>query len=84
MNTVSRLLKLIQTRLPLIQAPMAGVQGSRLAVAACRAGALGSLPAAMLPAERLCAEIEAVRRQTDRPRAPQSDCKRWPKSGFGG
>ncbi len=67
MNTVSRLLKLIQTRLPLIQAPLAGVQGSRLAVAACRAGALGSLPAAMLPAERLCAEIEAVRRQTDQP-----------------
>lgn len=62
-----RLLQLIRTRLPLIQAPMAGVQGSRLAVAACRAGALGSLPAAMLPAERLCAEIEAVRRQTGQP-----------------
>jgi nitronate monooxygenase len=32
--------------LPLIQAPMAGAQDARLALAAGRAGALGSLPAA--------------------------------------
>ena len=34
--------------LPIIQAPMAGVQGSALAIAVCQAGGLGSLPAAML------------------------------------
>jgi nitronate monooxygenase len=39
---------LFDTRFPLIQAPMAGVQDVRLALAACTAGALGSLPAAML------------------------------------
>ena len=39
-------------RYPIIQAPMAGVQNAELAMAATRAGALGSLPAAMLgPAE---------------------------------
>jgi NAD(P)H-dependent flavin oxidoreductase YrpB (nitropropane dioxygenase family) len=39
--------------LPLIQAPMAGAQDARLALAAGRAGALGSLPAAILGADAL-------------------------------
>ena len=43
-----RLLDLLGTELPIIQAPMAGVQGSALAVAVCNAGGLGSLPCAML------------------------------------
>ena len=34
--------------LPVIQAPMAGVQGSALAIAVCGAGGLGSLPCAVL------------------------------------
>ena len=38
--------------LPIIQAPMAGVQGSALAVAVSNAGGLGSLPCAMLGAGR--------------------------------
>ena len=37
--------------LPVIQAPLAGVQDSRLALAVCAAGGLGSLPAAMLSLE---------------------------------
>jgi nitronate monooxygenase len=37
--------------LPVIQAPMAGVQGSALAVAVSEAGGLGSLPGAMLTPE---------------------------------
>jgi nitronate monooxygenase len=40
-------------RLPLIQAPMAGVQDHRLAAAVSNAGGLGSLPAAMLGADGL-------------------------------
>lgn len=67
MNTTATLLKLLGMRLPVIQAPMAGVQGSRLAIAACRAGALGSLPAAMLSPEALHAEIGAIRQHTDQP-----------------
>jgi nitronate monooxygenase len=46
--------------LPLIQAPMAGVQDARLAAAAARAGALGSLPAAMLAPDALDRELAAL------------------------
>lgn len=62
-----RLTALLGCRLSVIQAPMAGVQNSRLAIAACRAGALGSLPAAMLTPEQLRAEISAMRAATDAP-----------------
>ncbi len=53
--------------LPLIQAPMAGVQGSRLALAVCEAGGLGSLPCAMLSPEALRAELAELRGRTRRP-----------------
>lgn len=53
--------------LPIIQAPMAGVQGSALAAAVSSAGGLGSLPAAMLDADALRAEVEEIRGRTDRP-----------------
>jgi nitronate monooxygenase len=46
---------------------MAGVQGAALAVAVCNAGGLGSLPAAMLSAEQLHAELRAITAQTDKP-----------------
>jgi nitronate monooxygenase len=59
--------KLIGIALPLIQAPMAGVQGSSLAIAVSEAGGLGSLPCAMLPPEQIRTEIEAIRAATDRP-----------------
>ena len=38
----------LPSKIPLIQAPMASAQGPELAIAVCRAGGLGSLPAAML------------------------------------
>ena len=44
--------ELLGIELPIIQAPMAGVQGSALAVAVSNAGGLGSLPCAMLDAGR--------------------------------
>jgi len=52
---------------PIIQAPMAGAQDHRLAAAVCQAGGLGSVPAAMLDAEALHAELSALRALTDRP-----------------
>lgn len=52
---------------PLIQAPMAGVQGSELALAVSAAGALGSLPAAMLTPEQLRAELGTLAQATARP-----------------
>lgn len=54
----SKLLARLQQ--PLIQAPMAGVQGSALAAAVSRAGALGSLPAAMLDAAALERELQRL------------------------
>lgn len=54
------LLALLKTELPLIQAPLAGAQGSRLAIAAAQAGALGSLPAAMLSMDTLQAELQRL------------------------
>ncbi|MES2052035.1 MAG: nitronate monooxygenase, partial [Pseudomonadota bacterium] len=53
--------------LPLIQAPMAGVQGSALAVAVCNAGGLGSLPCAMLGLQALQGELEIISTQTSKP-----------------
>ena len=50
---------------PIVQAPMAGVQDHRLALAVCKAGGLGSLPAAMLSAEALHAELSALSAATD-------------------
>lgn len=55
------LLTLLGTELPIIQAPMAGSQGSELAIAVCRAGGLGSLPCAMLGADAVRAEVAAIR-----------------------
>jgi nitronate monooxygenase len=53
--------------LPIVQAPMAGVQGSGLAVAVSNAGGLGSLPCALLSRDTLRAELAAIRSQTDKP-----------------
>lgn len=50
------------TPLPFIQAPMAGVQGSALALAVARAGGLGSLPCAMLSTEVLRSEVQVIRK----------------------
>lgn len=58
---------LFGTTLPLIQAPMAGVQDHGLAAAVCEAGGLGSLPCAMLSAEAMHRELTALRARTSRP-----------------
>ncbi len=47
-------------RLPLIQAPMAGAQDARLALAVSAAGALGSLPAALLDAASLDLALQSL------------------------
>lgn len=59
--------RLLGISLPIIQAPMAGVQGSALAVAVSNAGGLGSLPCAMLGPDAIRKEIAAIRALTDRP-----------------
>src|SRR5882762_4062715 len=62
-----KLPQLLGVELPIIQAPMAGVQGSALAVAVSDAGGLGSLPGALLSPDALREELAAIGSQTDRP-----------------
>jgi nitronate monooxygenase len=61
------LAELLGIELPIVQAPMAGVQGSDLVVAVSNAGGLGSLPCAMLSLEALRAELASIRARTGRP-----------------
>ncbi len=59
--------QLLGIELPIIQAPMAGVQGSALAVAVSNAGGLGSLPCAMLSLDAIRSELVAIKAQTGKP-----------------
>lgn len=58
---------LFDIRVPILQAPMAGAQDHRLAVAVSQAGGLGAIPAGMLDASRLDAELSAYGALTNRP-----------------
>ncbi|MEE8207696.1 MAG: nitronate monooxygenase [Nitrosomonadaceae bacterium] len=58
---------LLEIELPIIQAPMAGVQDSALALAVSSAGGLGSLPCGMLSRDALRAELTTIKSQTEKP-----------------
>lgn len=64
---MNALTSLLGTDFPLIQAPMAGVQGAALAVAVSNTGALGSLPCAMLAPDALERELTSLAAGTTRP-----------------
>ncbi|CAH1385491.1 NAD(P)H-dependent flavin oxidoreductase [Candidatus Nitrotoga sp. M5] len=59
--------QLLRIQLPIIQAPMAGVAGSELAIAVCNAGGLGSLPCATLSLDVLRQELQLIRKHTTCP-----------------
>lgn len=59
--------KFLGVELPIIQAPMAGVQDSTLALAVSSAGGLGSLPCAMLSHDVLRTELATIKSQTNKP-----------------
>ena len=67
MRAADALKTLLGVELPIIQAPMAGVQGSALAVAVSNAGGLGSLPCAMLGLDAMRKELAAIKAQTKKP-----------------
>jgi nitronate monooxygenase len=64
---MSELQRTLGLELPVVQAPMAGVQDHALAVAVSSVGGLGSLPCAMFDSEGTRRELVALRRGTDRP-----------------
>jgi nitronate monooxygenase len=73
-----RLMELVGIDVPIVQAPMAGAQGSALATAVCEAGGLGSLPCAMLDGAKVRAEIGVIRQRTAKPVNVNFFCHRPP------
>ncbi|MGD9941953.1 MAG: NAD(P)H-dependent flavin oxidoreductase [Burkholderiaceae bacterium] len=66
-RSVADLQRLLGVEHAIVQAPMAGVQASALAIAVCEAGGLGSLPCAMLDPAALRRELQALRDGTRQP-----------------
>ena len=62
-----RVLDLLHIDVPIIQAPMAGVVSTAMAVAVARAGGLASLPCALLRPDQVRQEVETFRRGTNNP-----------------
>ena len=52
---------------PVIQAPMAGAQGSALAIAVSNAGGLGSQPCAMLGPDQIRSELTSITSSSSKP-----------------
>ncbi|HEY6599525.1 MAG TPA: nitronate monooxygenase [Pseudomonadales bacterium] len=75
----NELLERLGIELPIIQAPMAGSQGSALAIAVSNAGGLGSLPCAMLGVDAMSKEIAAIRAATQGPFAVNFFCHKPPR-----
>lgn len=71
--------ELLGIEVPILQAPMAGAQGSALAVAVSNAGGLGALPCAMLGIEAMREELAAIRAQTAKPFQVNFFCHRQPE-----
>ena len=63
----SDITRLLGTGLPIIQAPMAGVQVSALTIAVSNAGGLGSLPCAVLGIDQIRSELEKIKAGTSKP-----------------
>jgi nitronate monooxygenase len=65
--------------IPIVQAPMAGVQGSTLAIAVSNAGGLGSLPCAMLGIDDMRRELATIKTHTTKPFNVNFFCHRQPE-----
>jgi nitronate monooxygenase len=64
---MNNLLRLVGTKYPIIQAPMAGSDNARMVAAASEAGALGSLGGQYRKPDELRAAIREIRSLTDKP-----------------
>ncbi|GLR84807.1 NAD(P)H-dependent flavin oxidoreductase [Bradyrhizobium iriomotense] len=62
-----RLIDLFKTEFPIVLAPMAGVMDAELVIAAAKGGALGSLPCAMLSAEKAREQVNLIRQSVSAP-----------------
>jgi nitronate monooxygenase len=62
-----RLIELLGIELPIVQAPVAGAMDWELAAEAAEAGALGSLPCAMLSPDQVREQMGKIRARTKKP-----------------
>src|SRR3954454_23036995 len=62
-----RIIELLKTEFPIVLAPMAGVMDAELVIAAAQGGALGSLPSAMLSAEKAREQVNIIRQRVSAP-----------------
>ncbi len=62
-----RIIELFKTEFPIVLAPMAGVMDTDLVVAAALGGALGSLPCAMISAEKAREQVNIIRQRVSAP-----------------
>lgn len=76
----SRVRELFGIELPILQAPMAGSVGSEMAIAVSEAGALGSLPCALLGVDQVRAELGVIRGRTSKPINLNFFCHEPPRS----
>ena len=79
-----RIQNLFGIELPIVQAAMAGVAFSEMAIGVSEAGGLGSLGCALLTPDQITEEVKIIRQQTSRPinlnffchQPPKADAKR--------
>jgi nitronate monooxygenase len=71
-----RLIDLFRVEFPIVQAPMAGAMDSDLVIAAAQAGALGSLPCAMLSVEKAREQVLIIRQRVSAPINMNFSCQR--------
>ena len=64
---MTRIMSMLGIDLPILQSPMAGIQGSAMAIAVSQAGGLGAVPCAMLAPDAIRAELTAIRNATSKP-----------------
>lgn len=62
-----RLLDLFKIGVPILQAPMAGVQDADIAIGAAEGGALCSLPCAMITVEKAREQVQIIRQRVSAP-----------------
>ncbi|TKW79353.1 MAG: nitronate monooxygenase [Bradyrhizobium icense] len=62
-----RLLDLFKTEFPIVLAPTAGIMDADLVIAAAQGGALGSLPCAMISAEKAREQVNIIRQRVSAP-----------------
>jgi nitronate monooxygenase len=73
-----RILDLLGIELPVVQAPMAGANLSDMVIAVSDAGGLGSLPCALLSADKAREELSRIRQKTAKPINVNFFCHRAP------